>query len=178
MAVRLLEIEQHDERTRPAARITEARLLSLMENAGQEIEDEELAEALSDKGIGTPATRADIIENLIAKGYIVRQGKSLRPTVKGIRLVDVLRRVHIDRLASPELTGQLEHRLTEVERGERDPDQFMSEIVDYTKEIVDRAVTFDYEDLYTEGEPFGACPLCKRPIFERSWFYRCKEQEG
>ena len=175
VAVRLLDLEQHDERTRPAPRITEARLLSLMENAGKEIEDEELAEALSEKGIGTPATRADIIENLIAKGYLVRQGKSLRPTVKGIRLVDVLRRVQIDRLASPELTGQLEHHLTEVERGERSSDEFMKEIVDYTKEIVDRAVSFDYEDLYPEGEPFGACPLCKRPVFERSWFYRCKE---
>ena len=95
--------------------------------------------------------------------------------MKGIRLVDVLRRVHIDRLASPELTGQLEHRLTEVERGQRSSDEFMSEIVDYTKEIVARAVSFDYEDLYPEGEPFGACPLCKRPVFERSWFYRCKE---
>jgi DNA topoisomerase-3 len=176
--VRLLDVERQDEKTRPPARITEARLLSLMENAGQEIEDEEFAQALSDKGIGTPATRADIIENLIAKGYVQRLGKALRPTVKGIRLVDVLRRVHIDRLASAELTGQLEHRLKEVEKGERSAADFMREIVDYTRDIVERAKTFDYEELYPEGEPFGPCPLCKRPVFERSWFYRCKEVEG
>ena len=175
VAVTLLDVEQRDEKTKPPARITEARLLSLMENAGQEIEDEDLAQALHEKGIGTPATRADIIENLIAKGYLVRLGKAVRPTVKGIRLVDVLRRIHIDRLASPELTGELEFQLNQVEHGRRSADEFMSEIVDYTKDIVDRAVGFDYDELYPEGEPFGACPLCKRPVFERSWFYRCKE---
>jgi DNA topoisomerase-3 len=175
VGVQIGDVEQQDERTRPAARITEARLLSLMENAGKDIEDEELAQALREKGIGTPATRADIIENLIAKGYLVRHGKALRPTVKGIRLVDVLRRIHIDRLASAELTGDLEYQLNQVEQGELSPDAFMNEIVAYTKDIVDRAVNFDYNDLYPDGEPFGQCPLCKRPIFERSWFYRCKE---
>ena len=175
VASRLLEVEQIDEKTRPAARITEARLLSLMENAGKEIEDEDFARALGEKGIGTPATRADIIENLIAKGYVVRIGKALRPSVKGIRLVDVLRRIHIDRLASAELTGELEHQLTRVEHGALSADDFMDEIRRYTVEIVDRAKTFDYEDLYPDGEPLGACPLCGRPIFERSWFYRCKE---
>ena len=169
------DIEQQDEKTKPPARITEARLLSLMENAGQEIEDEDLAEALREKGIGTPATRADIIENLIKKGYIVRVGKSLRPMVKGIRLVDVLRRVNIDRLASAELTGDLEHQLNQVEKGEITAEDFMRVIVDYTNQIVDRAKTFDYDELYPDGEPFGACPLCNRPVFERSWFYRCRE---
>ncbi len=171
----LLEVEQQDEKTRPAARITEARLLSLMENAGQDIEDEDLAQALHEKGLGTPATRADIIENLIAKGYLVRQGKALRPTVKGIRLVDVLRRVHIDRLASAELTGELEFQLKQVEFGRMSAEAFMNEIRNYTVEIVDRAKSFDYDDLYPDGEPFGSCPLCKRPVFERSWFYRCNE---
>ena len=170
VSAQVLDIEQLDERTKPPPRITEARLLSLMENAGKEIEDEELAMALDNKGLGTPATRADIIENLIAKGYLQRIGKALRPTVKGIRLVDVLRRIRIDRLASPELTGTLEHHLSQVERGERSADDFMQEIVAYTREIVERAKEFDYEDLYPDGEPFGACPRCKRPVVERSWF--------
>ncbi len=175
VAAQLREVEQIDEQTRPPARITEARLLSLMENAGKEIDDEDLAQALHEKGIGTPATRADIIENLIAKGYVVRIGKALRPTVKGIRLVDVLHRIHIDRLASAALTGELEFQLSQVEEGKLSADEFMNEIRTYTVEIVDRAKSFDYDDLYPDGEPFGQCPQCQRPVFERSWFYRCKE---
>ena len=108
------EYELEQEETKPPARITEGRLLSLMENAGQQIDDEDIAAVLHEKGIGTPATRAEIIENLIRKGYCVRQGKSLRPTVKGIRLIDSLRRINIDRLASPELTGELEQHLVAV----------------------------------------------------------------
>ncbi|MEE8558035.1 MAG: DNA topoisomerase, partial [Myxococcota bacterium] len=98
--VRNQETEVTEEQTKPRPRISEARLLSLMENAGKYVEDSELAAALHRKGIGTSATRADVIENLIGKGYVLRQGKSLRPTVKGVRLVDVLRRIQIDRLAS------------------------------------------------------------------------------
>jgi len=142
-----LDVQLQEDATRPAARITEARLLSLMESAGRELADEDLAEAIREKGIGTPATRADIIENLIAKGYLVRGGKSLRPTVKGIRLVDVLRRIKADRLASPALTGELEFQLNQVEHGERTAAEFMDEIVQYTVQIVDVAKTFDYEDL-------------------------------
>jgi DNA topoisomerase-3 len=178
VAVRALSVELLAERTKPPARITEARLLSLMESAGKDIEDEEIAAAISEKGIGTPATRADVIENLIAKGYLVRAGKSLRPTVKGIRLVDVLRRIHIDRLASPALTGELEYDLRQVEHGGMRAEQFMDEIVEYTKEITKIAKEFEYEDLYPDEEPLGACPLCGRPVFERSWFYRCLEVPG
>jgi DNA topoisomerase-3 len=173
-----IDVQLQPDATRPPARITEARLLSLMESAGRDLEDEELAEAIRQKGIGTPATRADIIENLIAKGYVVRGGKSLRPTVKGIRLVDVLRRIKADRLASPALTGELEFQLNQVERGQRTADEFMDEIVQYTVQIVDVAKTFDYEDLYPDEEALGNCPLCGRPVFERSWFYRCLEVPG
>ncbi|HTO54410.1 MAG TPA: DNA topoisomerase 3 [Myxococcota bacterium] len=178
VAVRTQEVELAAEKTKPPARITEARLLSLMESAGQDIEDEEIAAAISEKGIGTPATRADVIENLIAKSYLVRAGKSLRPTVKGIRLVDVLRRIKIDRLASAALTGELEYDLRRVERRSMTAKQFMDEIVDYTKQIVDIAVSFQYEDLYPDEESLGKCPLCSRPVFERSWFYRCLEVPG
>ena len=172
---RTLDAEQIDEKTKPLPRITEARLLSLMENAGREIEDEDLADALREKGIGTPATRADVIENLIAKGYLLRVGKSLRPTVKGIRLIDVLGRVQIDRLASPELTADLEFKLRQVEHGDRTRESFMDEIVEYTEAIVERAKTFSYEELYPDDDPLGYCPLCKKPVYERSWFYRCLE---
>ena len=165
----------HEEQTKPPPRITEARLLSLMENAGKQIDDEDFAAALHEKGIGTPATRADIIENLIAKGYVVRLGKALRPTVKGIRMVDTLRRIHIDRLTSPQLTGELEYHLREVERGNRTAQDFMSEITDYTVEIVDRAKSFGYEELYDLDDSLGSCPSCGRPVIEMAWFYRCRE---
>ncbi|MGH7290112.1 MAG: DNA topoisomerase, partial [Myxococcota bacterium] len=178
VSVRALGVDLASERTKPPARITEARLLSLMESAGKDIEDEDIAKAISEKGIGTPATRADVIENLIAKSYLGRGGKSLRPTVKGIRLVDVLRRIHIDRLASPSLTGELEYDLRQVEHGAMRAEQFMDEIVEYTRQITDIAKTFQYEDLYPDEEPLGSCPLCGRPVFERSWFYRCVEPPG
>jgi DNA topoisomerase-3 len=176
VAVRNLEAAQAQEETKPPARITEARLLSLMENAGKQIDDEDFAAVLHEKGIGTPATRADIIENLIAKGYVTRVGKALRPTVKGIRMIDTLRRIHVDRLTSPELTGELEFHLRQVEHGGRTKQDFMSEISDYTVEIVDRAKGFSYESLYDQSDVLGKCPACGRDVIEMAWFYRCKEE--
>jgi DNA topoisomerase III len=174
--VRATSAQSEAEETKPPARITEARLLSLMENAGQQIDDEDYSAALHEKGIGTPATRADIIENLIGKGYVTRLGKALRPTVKGIRMIDTLRRVHIDRLTSPELTGEIEFHLLQVERGNRTRGDFMGEITDYTVEIVDRAKSFGYDELYDPNETFGNCPSCGRPVIEMAWFYRCREE--
>ena len=176
VAVRNVEAASQQEETKPPARITEARLLSLMENAGKQIDDEDFAAVLHEKGIGTPATRADIIENLIAKGYVVRVGKALRPTVKGIRMIDTLRRIHVDRLTSPELTGELEFHLRQVEQRNRTKRDFMAEISDYTVEIVDRAKGFSYESLYDANDVLGTCPACGRPVIEMAWFYRCKEE--
>jgi len=172
----LRSVDVQAEETRPPARLSEARLLSLMENAGQDLEDEDLAAALHEKGIGTPATRADIIENLIAKGYAVRLGKALRPTVKGIRLIDTLKRVHIDRLASPALTGEIEQHLLEVEKGRRTQERFLQEMEDYAREIVDVAKSFEYEQIYGGLPALGQCPNCGRDVYEQAWFYRCEEQ--
>ena len=172
------EYELVDEETKPPARITEARLLSLMENAGKAVEDEETAEAMRERGIGTPATRADTIENLISKGYVMRAGRGLTPSVKGIRLIDILQRMNAERLASPALTGELEQHLTEVERGATAETKFMDEVYDYTKEIVQLTKEFEFEDLFPDDEELGKCPLCDKPVYERSWFYRCKEPEG
>ncbi len=173
--VALAGAEASAEQTKPPPRISEARLLSLMENAGKQIEDEDLAAVLHEKGIGTPATRADIIENLIAKGYVVRLDKGLRPAVKGIRLIDTLKRIHIDRLTSPQLTGEIESHLIEVERGGRTAKQFMTEIAEYATEIVDRAKNFEYDELYDANQTLGPCPNCGRPVIEMAWFYRCQQ---
>ncbi len=176
VAVRNQSAEIEAEQTKPPPRITEARILSLMENAGKQIEDDDRAAVLHEKGIGTPATRADIIENLIAKGYAVRGDKALRPTVKGIRLIDVLNRIEAKRITSPELTGDIEYHLREVEHGRRKPDDFMVEITDYAKDLVERAKTFEYDELYEKDEPLGPCPSCQRPVREMVWFYRCEEE--
>jgi DNA topoisomerase-3 len=178
VSVRVAAAELAEEQTQPPARITEARLLSLMENAGKQIEDDELSAMLDDKGIGTPATRADVIENLIAKGYVVRVGKALRPSVKGIRLIDTLHRINIQRLTSPELTGELEQHLLDVEHGSRKAEDFMNEIQEYANAIVETAKTFEYDELYDVNEPLGPCPVCGEPVIEMAWFYRCREVPG
>ncbi len=170
--------ESEAEETKPPARITEARLLSLMENAGKAVEDEEAAEAMRERGIGTPATRADTIENLISKGYVMRAGRALTPSVKGVRLIDILQRMKAERLASPSLTGELEQHLNEVELGSSKPTNFMSDVYNYTKEIVQLTKEFEFEDLFPDDESLGKCPLCDKHVYERSWFYRCKEPEG
>jgi DNA topoisomerase-3 len=174
VAVRTQEVLAQEEETKPPARISEGRLLTLMENAGQDLDDEGLAAVMHEKGIGTPATRAEIIENLIGKGYALRQGKSLRPTVKGIRLIDTLHRIDETRLASAALTGEIEQHLREVEHGRRTAQSFLDEMREYTSEIVDRTKGFQYEDLYAKEAELGPCPACGRPVIEMAWFYRCK----
>ncbi len=177
VTVTLRQAESIEEETKPPPRITEARLLSLMENAGKEVEDEEIAAALHERGIGTPATRAEIIENLIGKGYVVRQGKAMPPTVKAMRLIDALEPIHIDRLASPALTGDLEYHLREVERGGRTAEDFMTEMKDYAREIVDVAKTFEYDAMYASEPDLGTCPRTGRPVRESSWFYKADDVE-
>ncbi|HVJ82749.1 MAG TPA: DNA topoisomerase, partial [Planctomycetia bacterium] len=162
-----------EDMTKPPPRITEARLLSLMENAGKQVDDEEFAAALADKGLGTPATRADTIENLKFREYVDR---GLRPTAKGIRLIELLRKINAGRLTSAELTGELEYHLAEVENGNRAAGAFMEEITDYAREIVEATRGFDYDDIYPSADPCGTCPCeKKKPVFERYWFYRCQE---
>lgn len=170
--------ESSAEETRHPPRINEGRMLSLMENAGKYVEDEDTAEQMKGSGIGTAATRADIIENLIRKGYVIRAGKALKPSVKGIRLIDILNRMHAERLASPALTGELEKHLGDVEEGKMKQNDFMALIYQYASEIVDLTKNFEFDELFPDDENLGPCPLCAKAVYERSWFYRCKEPEG
>ena len=103
-------IEVKENQTKPPPRFTEATLLSAMEGAGKLVDDEELREAMSERGLGTPATRAQIIEGLLSEGYISRQGKELVVTAKGLSLITLLRDLHADALTKPELTGEWESR--------------------------------------------------------------------
>lgn len=173
VAIETLAPTLEDHETKPPARISEAGLLSLMENAGRHIENEELSQALHGAdGLGTAATRADIIENLKNREYV---DENLRPTPKGIRLIDILHRINASRLTSAELTAQLELHLNEVEQGQRTADSFMSEIASYAKDVVDHTRDFDFEQIYPDQNPLGPCPNCGREVFERAWFYGCSE---
>jgi DNA topoisomerase-3 len=167
------EAMREDLETKPPGRISEAGLLSLMEHAGRQVDDGELASALNKaEGLGTAATRADIIENLKLREYVTSQ---LRPTVKGIRLVDVLKRIGANRLTSAELTAELELHLSQVEESKRDQENFMREIEEYVTEVTEAAKNFDFDSIYPDRDPLGRCPRCGGEVFEKAWFYGCAD---
>jgi DNA topoisomerase-3 len=161
--------------TKPAARFTEATLLSAMEGAGKLIEDEELREAMSAKGLGTPATRAAVIEGLIYEKYILRNGRELQATAKGISLITLLRGLGISELCSPELTGDWEFKLKQMERGQLKREEFMRQIAEMTKAIVDRTKRYESDtvpgDFATLCVP---CPKCNGEIKENYKKFQCQ----
>src|SRR5207247_8057622 len=116
--VQTTKIEVIANQTKPPARFNEATLLSAMESAGKLIEDEDLREAMREKGLGTPATRAAIIEGLLYEKYLLRQGRELIPTAKAFSLIILLRGLDVPELASPELTGDWEFKLRQMEHGQ------------------------------------------------------------
>src|SRR5918912_252624 len=134
-AVRCVEAEVEAKETKPPPRYTEATLLSAMETAGKLIDDEELREAMKDSGLGTPATRAEMIETLIRREYIERVGKDLQPTPKGLQVITMLEE---HKITSPELTGDWEKRLSDIEHGKGDRTAFMKEIESFAGEIVEQ----------------------------------------
>ncbi len=177
------EIEVRNEQTKPPARYTESTLLSAMEGAGKLVDDEALAEAMSERGLGTPATRAAIIETLIAQKYIAREGDGARAplhvTPNGMRLIQLVREMDIAGLASPQMTGDWEYKLRQMEHGQLARDAFMDEIKNYTTEIVQKAKTLatelknrNFPDLPTP------CPKCGAPALKQTdATYECREPE-
>ncbi len=168
-------VEVKTNRTRPPARFTEATLLSAMEGAGKLVEDEELRAAMAERGLGTPATRAQIIENLIAESYLVREGKELVPTAKAFSLITLLRGLGVDELTSPELTGEWEHKLAQMERGRLSRDEFMQHIVALTQEIVERAKRFESDTVPGDFATLTApCPKCGGVVKETYKKFVCQ----
>ncbi|MFO0231656.1 MAG: DNA topoisomerase III [Burkholderiales bacterium] len=159
--VRTDAIEALSLATRPPARFNEATLLSAMEGAGKLVDDEELREAMGTKGLGTPATRAQVIEGLINESYLIREGRDLIPTAKAFQLLTLLRGLGVAELTMPELTGEWEYKLSQMERGQLDRDAFMREIAEMTEHIVARAKGYGPTDVpgdyATLKEP---CPKC------------------
>ena len=156
--VTLKDSEFTEHQTKPKGRLTDATLLSKMENCGKDIEDADLSEAMRERGLGTPATRADTIERLIDRGYLHRGNRAIRATAKAIRLVEVLHKAGAIRLVSPELTGDMEYKLRQVEAGALKRVNYMSSIRDNTETLVDTLVGFRFDDLYEELPPVGSVP--------------------
>jgi DNA topoisomerase-3 len=162
--------------TKPPARFTEATLLSAMEGAGKLVEDEELREAMSQKGLGTPATRAAIIEGLIFEKYLLRNHRELQPTAKAFSLITLLRGLGIPELSSPELTGDWEFKLKQMERGQLRRADFMKEIQDMTRQIVEKTKRHENDTVPGDfGELTVPCPKCGGVIKENYKKFQCQK---
>jgi len=170
------KVEVIANQTRPPARFNESTLLSAMEGAGKLVEDEELRAAMSNKGLGTPATRAAIIEGLIFENYVQRLGRELQPTAKAFSLVTLLRGLKIPELTSPELTGDWEFQLRQIEQGQLKREAFMAKIAAMTQHIVEQAkshrgktISGDFAELKTP------CPRCGGVIKENYKKFQCQQ---
>lgn len=164
--------------TRPPARFTEATLLSAMEGAGKLVEDEELREAMSEKGLGTPATRAAIIDGLVTEEYLVRQGRELQPTAKAFSLMELLNGLGVQELTRPELTGEWEFQLHQVQRRQASRQEFMSQIAQMTRHIVGRAKQYEHDTIPGDfGVLSEHCPKCGAEVHERYREFQCANQQ-
>ena len=166
-------------KTRPPARYSEATLLGAMEGAGKLVEDDEFREAMQEKGLGTPATRAAIIEGLINEKYLIRDGREMIPTAKAFQLFTLLRGLGVEELSKPELTGGWEHKLALMEQGQLSREAFMREIAAMTEHIVKKAKEFDRDtipgDYATLHTP---CPKCGGVVKENYRRYGCVGKDG
>ena len=143
--------------TKPKPLHTEGTLLAAMETCGKDIDDEAQREAIKDSGIGTPATRASIIETLVARNYIVREKKLLVPTAKGMEIYKIVKDKDI---ANASLTGQWEAKLADIERGKISVDEFNSDIIEYTKHVTDEFLHSDLKPILTGKQTEIECPFC------------------
>jgi DNA topoisomerase-3 len=148
-------------KTRPPLPFTEATLLHVMETAGKSVDDETLRAALKERGLGTPATRASIIETLLRRGYLERKKKQILSTSLGRELIRI---VQDRRLKSAELTGEWEARLKSIENGSDNATDFLNEVIEHTRSIVKASLT---------GMELGPCPLCKAPVIAGKRGYGC-----
>ncbi len=165
--------------TKPPARYTEATLLSAMEGAGKLVDDDELREAMAEKGLGTPATRAATIEGLITEKYMLREGRELIPTAKAFQLMTLLRGLGVEDLTKPELTGNWEHQLAEMEKGRLNREEFMARIAEMTERVVQKAKEYDRDtipgDYATLKTP---CPKCGGVVKENYRRFTCCGKSG
>lgn len=167
-------IDKEELETTPPPRYNEATLLSAMENSDKLVDNEELAEAMKERGLGTPATRASIIEKLIKEKYVVREGKDLTPTGKAFELLALLEAMKIEVLASPELTGEWEHKLNQILRGTLTREKFMEEIRTMTQHIIHQVKNFEKTEKRPEA-PFS--PVGDIHLYETPTAYVSKDEK-
>ncbi|HUA68589.1 MAG TPA: DNA topoisomerase III, partial [Candidatus Saccharimonadales bacterium] len=169
-------IEVKQNATKPPPRYTEATLLSAMEGAGKLVEDDELREAMHEKGLGTPATRAAIIEGLIYEQYLHRNGRELQATAKAFSLMELLNGLGVAELTKPELTGDWEFKLHQIQRRQKSRDEFMSEIADMTRHIVERAKRYEHDTIPGDfGVLKTPCPKCGGEVHEKYKQFQCEK---
>jgi DNA topoisomerase-3 len=171
--VQIVRIGSERKETKPPRRYSDASLLAAMETAGKLVDDEELREAMKDSGIGTPATRAAIIERLLQVGYLERDGRALVATEKGL---NVIRLLNEHAITSPGLTGSWEHRLGKIERGEDSREQFMSDIAGFARETV-KELDETLKGVRIPRARLGPCPVCGHDIIENRKGYSCWSRE-
>ncbi|WPC66719.1 DNA topoisomerase III [Rhodoferax ferrireducens] len=172
-------VEARGLKTRPPARYTEATLLGAMEGAGKTIEDDELRAAMHEKGLGTPATRASIIEGLLTQKYMLREGRELIPTASAFQLMTLLRGLDVKELSKAELTGEWEHKLALMEHGQLSRADFMAEIAAMTERMVKQAKEYDRDTVPGNYATLTApCPNCGGIIKENYRRYTCTGKTG
>ena len=172
--VAVREVAAQANQTKPPPRYTEATLLSAMEGAGKLVEDDELREAMEAKGLGTPATRAAIIEGLIREDYVHREGRELVPTPKAFSLMFALHMLNIIELSSPELTGEWEHKLKLIEAGKLTRDEFMKQITHLVKNVVSTIKHGEIPDVVYATVP-APCPKCGGAVQENYRKVQCQK---
>jgi DNA topoisomerase III len=172
--VKAEEVTVKANETKPPPRYSEATLLSAMEGAGKMVDDEELKAAMAGRGLGTPATRAQIIENLIGEQYMHREGRELIPTAKAFSLMTLLNGLGIKELTQPELTGDWEWKLGRIEKGEFTRQEFMREIAEMTRHMVERAKSYEADTIPGDfGVLTAPCPRCGGQIRETYKKFQC-----
>ena len=177
--VRTAAIDPKGLKTRPPARYSEATLLGAMEGAGKTVEDDELREAMQEKGLGTPATRSAIIEGLIAEKYMLREGRELIPTAKAFQLMTLLRGLGVEELSKAELTGEWEYKLAQMELGKLSRSSFMAEIAAMTERMVKKAKEYDRDTIPGDYATLQApCPNCGGVVKENYRRYTCTGKTG
>ncbi len=172
--VTVVEIAEQANQTKPPPRYTEATLLSAMEGAGKLVEDDEMRAAMEAKGLGTPATRAATIEGLIREEYVNREGRELVPTPKAFSLMFALHMLHIVELASPELTGEWEHKLKLIEQGKLTREEFMEQISELVRKFVTIIKTGEIPDI-VYATVSARCPKCGGVVQENYRKFQCQK---
>jgi len=177
--VQTQQVDPKGLKTKPPARYSEATLLGAMESAGKQIDDEELREAMQEKGLGTPATRAAIIEGLLTEKYMLREGREMIPTAKAFQLMTLLRGLEVEELCRADLTGEWEFKLSQMEKGQLSRESFMADIAAMTERMVKKAKEYDRDtipgDYATLTTP---CPNCGGVVKENYRRFACVGKPG